>query len=335
MSIYLLNRRKQSKIKDNRGSDRLKRKDIMEKRYNTLNEWLKEKFGEKVYKISIDAGFTCPNRDGKISNGGCVFCSERGSGDFAASGNNLLEQFNKGKELMEKKWKHGKYIAYLQAFTNTYAPVEKLREIYTQLISIPDVVALAIATRPDCLSDEVIKLLTELSKSTFLWVELGLQTANDSIGEKINRGYETRIYTEAMKKLNAVGIPVVTHIIFGLPDENKEMMLETVDFVANSGSWGVKLHMLHVLKDTKLETMYRNQEFQVFEMEDYVKLLVDSLERLPKDMVIHRVTGDGGRDSLVAPLWSLKKFEVLNAIDEEFVERSSSQGCLFKKKVDN
>lgn len=305
----------------------------MEKRYNTLSEWLKKKFGEKVFKISIDAGFTCPNRDGKISSGGCIFCSERGSGDFASAGTDLLKQFNEGLEIMERKWKKGKYIAYLQAFTNTYGPVEKLREIYTQLIEIPDVVALAIGTRPDCLSDEIIELLKELSKSTFLWVELGLQTANDDVAEEINRGYKTEVYSETMRKLKAAEIPVVTHIIFGLPGETRDEMMETVDFVANSDSWGVKLHMLHVLKDTKLEQMYKNAEFEVFGMEDYVELVVDALEHLPSEMVIHRVTGDGGRDSLVAPLWSLNKFEVLNRIDEVFIERSSSQGGLYKKKT--
>lgn len=303
----------------------------MDKRYNTLNVWLRNKFGEKVYKISIDAGFTCPNRDGKVSTGGCIFCSERGSGDFAAAGSDLMEQFARGKEMMEKKWKKGKYIAYLQAFTNTYAPVEKLREIYTQLINAPGVVGLAIATRPDCLDDEVIKLLEELSKKTFLWVELGLQTASDETAVIINRGYKTETYFKAMKKLSAAKIPVVTHIIFGLPGENRDLTLETVKLVANSRSWGVKLHMLHVLKYTKLEKMYLKGEVPVFEMQEYVEQIVDALEILPPEMVIHRVTGDGGRDSLVAPLWSLKKFEVLNAIDEEFVKRSSSQGCLYNK----
>lgn len=306
----------------------------MEKRYNTLNEWLRNKFGEKVFKISIDAGFTCPNRDGKISTGGCVFCSERGSGDFAAGGSDLLEQFSRGREMMEHKWKKGKYIAYLQAFTNTYGPIEKLRSVYSQLVEIEDVVALAIATRPDCLEDDVIELLKDLSKKTFLWIELGLQTASDETGRIINRGYETETYIEAMEKLNKAGIPVVTHVILGLPGEEQEQVMETINLVIKTGNWGVKLHMLHVLKDTKLEEMYLNGEVPVFEMQEYVKQIVDALEILPPEMVIHRVTGDGGRDSLVAPLWSLKKFEVLNEIDDEFIRRSSCQGCLYKKKLD-
>jgi len=303
---------------------------LTKKRYNTLNEWLKEKFGEKVFKVSIDAGFTCPNRDGTLGFDGCIFCSEKGSGDFAASGNNLKEQFYNGKTMMEKKWKKGLYIAYFQSFTNTYAPIEKLREIYYSLLDEPRVVGIAIATRPDCLNEEVLELLSEISKETFLWVELGLQTMHDETGEIINRGYDTIVYTKAVEELKRRDILVVTHIILGLPGESTEEMLETVDFVVKSKVWGMKLHMLHVIKDTKLEKLYNEGTFKVFEKDEYVSLVVDVLERIPEEIVIHRVTGDGARDSLIAPLWSMKKFELLNAIDDEFIKRSSCQGALVK-----
>lgn len=302
----------------------------MEKRYHTLNNWLREQFGEKVFKISIDGGFTCPNRDGTVGTGGCIFCSERGAGEFAMSGNDLLEQFNRGRRMMERKWKNGKYIAYLQSFTNTYGDIHRLNETYSTLISAPGVVALAIATRPDCLGDEVLELLKSIQKKTHLWVELGLQTSNDNTAKNINRGYDTAIYQEAMAKLREAGIPVVTHVILGLPGETREDYENTVNLVIREKSWGIKLHMLHVLKDTKLADAYEKGLFKVFQEQEYVELIADLVERLPWDMVIHRLTGDGARDSLVAPLWSLKKFEVLNHIDEEFVRRSSSQGCMYR-----
>lgn len=303
---------------------------LSKNRYNKLNDWLKDKYGEKVFKVSLDAGFTCPNRDGTVSRDGCIFCSEKGSGDFAASGSDLKEQFHAGKTMMEKKWKKGFYIVYFQSFTNTYAPIDRLREIYYSLLEEPGVIGIAIATRPDCLGEEVLDLLSELSKKTFLWVELGLQTMHNKTGKTINRGYDTDVYNKAVSELKKRNILVVTHIILGLPDESREEMLQTVDFVSKSGVWGIKLHMLHVLRDTKLEEIYKSGGLKVFEQDEYVSLVVDALERIPADIVIHRVTGDGARDSLVAPLWSLKKFEVLNAIDDEFVKRSSCQGALAK-----
>ena len=222
------------------------------KRYHTLNYFLREKFGEKVFKISLDAGFTCPNRDGSISAGGCIFCSPRGSGDFAGTANNLAEQFHEVKGMMNKKWKAGKYIAYFQAYTNTYADVETLRERYYSILNLEDVVGIAIATRPDCLPTDVLELLEEVNARTYLWVELGLQTIHENTARLINRGYGLDAYVASVKELKGRNIEVVTHGILGLPGENKREMLQTVDFIANTGTQGIKLHLLHLLKDTRL-----------------------------------------------------------------------------------
>lgn len=296
------------------------------KRYYSLNNYLREKFQTKVFKISLDAGFSCPNRDGSLSSGGCIFCSARGSGDFAGKSEELVEQFFEVKKMMNKKWKEGKYIAYFQAYTNTYAPVEVLREKYYSVLNLDDVVGIAIATRPDCLPPEVLDLLEEISKKTYLWVELGLQTIHEKTAKLINRGYKLDVYINAMKELKRRNIETVTHVILGLPGENRDDMLETINFVGNSPSKGIKLHLLHLMKDTPMVKLYEDKKLKFLEMDEYVDLIVDSIERLPFDMVIHRITGDSPRSTLIGPMWSLKKWEVLNAIDDRFIQRDTWQG---------
>ncbi len=297
-----------------------------DKRYHTLNVFLRNKFGKKVFKISLDAGFTCPNRDGKVSAGGCVFCSPRGSGDFAGTAHDLVEQFYEVKNMMNRKWKAGKYIAYFQAYTNTYADVETLRERYYSILNLEDVVGIAVATRPDCLPTDVLDLLEEINSKTYLWVELGLQTMHERTAKLINRGYGLDAYIASVKELKKRNIEVVTHGILGLPAENKQDMLQTVNFIANTGTQGIKLHLLHLLKDTRLVGMHQRGEFQLMSMEDYVETIVDCIERIPESMVIHRITGDGPRDTLIGPKWSLKKFEVINAIEHLMMDRDTWQG---------
>lgn len=301
-----------------------------DKRYNSLNYYLRQKFGEKVFKVALDAGFTCPNRDGKISRGGCIFCSERGSGDFAGKNADIVKQFYEVKEVMNKKWKEGKYIGYFQAYTNTYAPVEVLREKYESILNIDDVVGIAIGTRPDCLPDDVLDLLSELNEKTFLWVELGLQTANDEKGKILNRGYDSKDYINAVKKLKGRGIPVVSHVILGLPSENREDMLKTVEFVAKTETWGIKLHLLYLMEGTPMVKLYNEGKLKFLEMDEYVDIVVDSIERIPENIVVHRLTGDSPRNLLIGPTWSLKKWEVLNAIDKRFIERDTYQGKLYR-----
>lgn len=303
------------------------------KRYNSLNYFLREKFGEKVFKISLDAGFSCPNRDGTISRGGCVFCSERGSGDFA--GNrcfSISRQFEDIKSMMNKKWKEGKYIAYFQAYTNTYAPVEILREKYEEAIKEEGVVALAIATRPDCLPDEVLDLLQELSHKVYIWVELGLQTINEKTARLINRGYTLNVFEEALEKLKTRNIDVVVHTIFGLPEETREDMLKTIDYVAKSQIKGVKFHLLHLMEGTHLVNLYKAGRLQFLSMEEYIDLITTSIAMLQQDVVIHRLTGDAPRELLIGPMWSLKKWEVLNAIDRKLMEKDLYQGLYFSTK---
>jgi radical SAM protein (TIGR01212 family) len=304
----------------------MKMKNWDNKRYHTLNYFLRNKFSYKVFKISLDAGFTCPNRDGRLSTGGCIFCSPRGSGDFAGSSSNLVQQFEEVKEMMSKKWKDGRYIAYFQAYTNTYADVDVLREKYYSVLNLEGVVGIAIATRPDCLSIEILDLLEEISKEKYIWVELGLQTVHQSTAEIINRGYTLDTYIKAVQELKKRNIDVVTHVILGLPGENKEEMLQTVEFVANTGTQGIKLHLLHLVKDTKLVNLYEKEQLRIMDMEEYVELVVDCLERIPEDMVIHRITGDGPRETLIEPKWSLKKWEVINAIEHQMMDRDTWQG---------
>lgn len=301
------------------------------KRYNNLNYNLRKKFGDKVFKISLDAGFSCPNRDGTISTGGCIFCSSRGSGDFAGINKDLVKQFEEVKAMMQKKWSSGKYIAYFQAYTNTYADINTLRERYYSVLKLEGVVGIAIATRPDCLDGPVLDLLEEISKEKYLWVELGLQTINEGTAKLINRGYELETYIRAVKELKKRNIEVVTHVILGLPGEKKADVLDTIDFVANTGTQGIKLHLLHVLKDTRLNKLYDEGSLAIMSKEEYVDLIVDCIQRLPEAMVIHRITGDGPREILIAPKWSLKKWEVINAIEHEMMERSTWQGEKYVK----
>lgn len=284
--------------------------------YYSLNKYLRNTFGDKVYKISLNAGFTCPNRDGTIGTRGCIFCSAGGSGDFAESAYlSITEQIEQGKKRVENKIKSGKYIAYFQAYTNTYAPIEILREKYYEAVNHPDIVAVSIATRPDCLGDDVISLLDEINKIKPLFVELGLQTIHEKSAEYIRRGYSLDVYDKAVENLKKIGINVVVHIILGLPNETKEDMLETVKYVCTSGVDGMKLQLLHVLKNTDLEKEYLAGRFKVLEFEEYLDIIKACVDVIPENIVIHRLTGDGAKKDLIAPIWSADKKKVLNAIN--------------------
>lgn len=289
--------------------------------YLSFNKYLKDKFGQKVYKISLDGGFTCPNRDGKIDTRGCIFCSKGGSGDFAQNRNlSITEQIESGKKIVEKKIKSGKYIAYFQAFTNTYAPVEILRAKYSEAINHPDIVALSIATRPDCLGDDVIELLDEMNKIKPVFVELGLQTIHSDSAKYIRRGYSLEVYNEAVKKLKIIGVNIVVHIILGLPNESEEDMLESVKYVCQSQIDGIKLQLLHIIAGTDLAKDYEKGLFKTLEFDEYVELIAKCVAIIPKNIVIHRLTGDGAKKDLIAPLWSADKKRVLNAINKALRE---------------
>ncbi len=289
--------------------------------YLSFSKYLKDKFGQKVYKISLDGGFTCPNRDGKAGTRGCIFCSKGGSGDFAESREmSITEQIESGKKKVEKKIKSGKYIAYFQAFTNTYAPVEMLRQKYEEAINHPDIVALSIATRPDCLGDDVLKLLDEMNKIKPVFVELGLQTIHQKSAKYIRRGYDLSVYDKAVRDLKKIGVNVVVHVILGLPNESENDMLETVKYVCESGANGIKLQLLHVIDGTDLAKDYEKGLFKTLEFDEYVNLIVKCVKIIPKDIVIHRLTGDGAKKDLIAPLWSADKKRVLNAINKALME---------------
>lgn len=295
-------------------------------RYNSLNNYLRNKFGKKVYKISIDGGFTCPNRDGKISTGGCIFCSAKGSGDFATSKSlSITQQIEQGKERVRSKTKDNSFIAYFQAFTNTYAPIDVLESKFTEAINHKNIVALSVATRPDCVDDNVLKLLEKLNKIKPVWVELGLQTIKESSVDYIRRGYENSVYVDTATKLRNIGIEVITHIILGLPNENKLDMLRSVDFACKYSN-GIKLQLLHILKGTDLLKDYEDSKFNALTMEQYIDILCDAVSIIPKNVVIHRLTGDGDKKILVAPLWSGNKKVVLNTINKTFEERNIIQG---------
>ena len=276
-----------------------------------LSQYYREKFGCKVYKLSLDGGFSCPNRDGTIGTGGCIFCT--GSGEFAEGGPDPIEvQLERAKLRVNRKNKDGKYIAYFQAFTNTYAPVEQLRQLYYEAIAPEDIVGLAIGTRPDCLGEDVIRLLAQINAVKPVCVELGLQTIHEETARYIRRGYETAVYFDAVRRLKAAGIEVVTHIILGLPGETPEMMVKTTEAAAAAGSDGVKFHLLHVLKNTDLAKDYEAGKFECLSLEEYGKLLKACISVLPEHVVIHRITGDGAKKDLIAPLWSGDKKRVLN-----------------------
>lgn len=298
-----------------------------DKRFHTWNYEMREQFGEKVFKVMLDAGFTCPNRDGKIATGGCTFCSARGSGDFAGSRReDLVTQFNTIRDRQHQKWPNAKYIGYFQAYTNTYAPVEELREYYEAILQQPGVVGLSIATRPDCLPDDVVEYLADLNKRTYLWIEMGLQTVHESTSELINRAHDTACYLDAVARLRKHGIRVCAHVIFGLPQESHAMMLETVRQVTEMDVQGIKIHLLHLMKKTPMVKQWEAGLLQFMEQDEYIKLVVDALEMLPPEMIVHRLTGDAPRDLLIGPMWSLKKWEVLNAIDKELRDRDTWQG---------
>ena len=281
-----------------------------------LNEYLRNTFGCKVYKLALNGGFTCPNRDGTIDTRGCIFCSAGGSGDFAENPNqSITEQIEAGKARVSAKIKDGKYIAYFQAYTGTYGPVEKLRALYTEAINHPDVVALSIATRPDCLPEEVLELLGELNRKKPVWVELGLQTIHPDTAEYIRRGYELEVYDRAVRELRSRGIEVITHVILGLPGESAEDMVATVRYVVASGATGIKLQLLHVLRGTDLASDYEAGKFDVLTEDAYMDILEQCLAVIPPEMVIHRLTGDGPKRILIAPLWSGDKKHVLNRIN--------------------
>ena len=295
--------------------------------YISLNEYLRDTFGCKVYKVSINGGFTCPNRDGTLDTRGCIFCSGYGSGDFAEDASlSVTEQIERGKKRIEAKMPKkinaatgvtsNKYIAYFQAFTNTYAPVERLRALYTEAINHPDIVAVSIGTRPDCLPENVLELLAELNQIKPIWIELGLQTIHEKSADYIRRGYDLPVYDKAVEELKSRNIDVITHVILGLPGETREDMLETVRYVGKSGVQGIKLQLLHVIKGTDLEKDYNMGLFKCMTMKEYVDLIYDCISVLPKDIVIHRMTGDGAKKTLVAPLWSADKKRVLNTLNK-------------------
>lgn len=284
--------------------------------YRTLNEHLKEKYGCKVYKLALDAGFTCPNRDKTVGSRGCIFCSESGSGEFAEKGDDILLQLEKAKRRVEGKNKSGKYIAYFQSFTNTYAPVKRLEELFTAALSPDYIVGLSVATRPDCLPDEVIELLKALNQKKPLTVELGFQTSNEATAEYIRRGYKNEAYFDAVKRLRAAGIEVVTHIIIGLPFETGEDAVKTTKSVVSAGTDGVKFHLLHVLRNTDLAEEYTQGRFECLSLEEYAKILKKCISALPPDVTVHRITGDGAKKDLIAPLWSADKKRVLNYLNK-------------------
>ncbi|MEE1172305.1 MAG: TIGR01212 family radical SAM protein [Ruminococcus sp.] len=294
--------------------------------YCSLNEYLKNTFGEKVYKISLNGGMTCPNRDGTLHSRGCIFCSKGGSGEFSADA--LLpisEQLEQAKHRIREKTDCKRFIAYFQPFTNTYAETEYLRRIFTEAIAPEDIAALSIATRPDCLGEDVLALLSELNQIKPVWVELGLQTIHEKTAEYIRRGYPLEKFDCAAKRLRELGINVITHLIIGLPGESREMLLDSVRY-AGERSNGVKLQLLHVLKNTDLCSDYLAGTFDVLSIEEYIELLCDCVEALPQNVVIHRLTGDGDKRLLVAPMWSADKKRVLNAINKAFRERNVTQG---------
>ncbi len=299
------------------------------KRYHTWNYHLRHKFGCKVMKIALNAGFTCPNIDGTKGYGGCTYCSELGSGEFAGNADeSILMQFESVRQKMHKKWHEGKYMPYFQAHTNTYAPVEILKSRFECVLRQSGVVGLSIATRADCLPDDVVDYLSELNKRTYLIVELGLQSVFDETGQRINRCHTFSEFSDGYNKLKERGINVCVHLIDGLPGETQDMMIESARRVGELKPHCVKLHLLHILKDTAMERQYQRGEIVPLTKEEYVDTIVRQLEVIPPEVVIQRLTGDGGRDSLIAPLWSLKKFEVLNAIDKLMLERDTYQGRL-------
>lgn len=298
------------------------------KRYHTFNYYLKNKYHCKVAKVGLNAGFTCPNRDGSKGVGGCIFCSDSGSGDFAGNVHDSLQtQFNQVSQILSNKWPGCKYIAYFQANTNTYGPVEKIKKCVEPFINKKDVVAISIATRPDCLNDGVLEYLKDVNSRCDLWVELGLQTIHDRTGLIINRCHSYQDFLDGLNKLRALNINVCVHIINGLPYETPKMMLETAKTVGQLDIQAIKIHMLYIIENTKLHQLYLKKPFKILDREEYIKLVVEQLAYLPENIVIERLTGDGKIDDLIAPLWSVKKVTILNDIDKMMVAKDYYQGC--------
>lgn len=300
---------------------------MADKRYNPFSEELKRVFGCRVHRISVDAGFTCPNRDGTVGSGGCIYCGGDGSGSFGIErGLSVTGQLEDGKEIMVRKYKAARFMAYFQPYSNTYAPVEALRTLYDEALAVPDVVGLIVGTRPDCLPTDVLDLLADYHRRTYFWLELGIQSFHDRTLTLIRRGHDSATSIKAIQSARALGLRVCVHVIFGLPDESRDDMFITASLLNDLGVNGVKLHLLHVMAGTELANQYGRGEVRLLDRDDYIGLVCDFLERLDPRIFIHRLTGDGGRDHLVAPKWSLAKFEVLNAIDREMEKRGSMQG---------
>ena len=304
------------------------------KRYHTFNYYLKNKYQSKVAKVSLNAGFTCPNRDGTKGTGGCIFCSSTGSGDFAGNIQDSLEiQFSNVSLLLQNKWPNCKYIAYFQANTHTYGPLKKIKACIEPFINKKNVVAISIATRPDCLETDVLNYLAEVNNRCDLWVELGLQTIHDQTGELINRGHNYQDFLDGLNKLRKLKINVCVHIINGLPGETYEMMLETAKAVGQLDIQALKIHMLYVIEKTKLHQLYLQQPFKILSRDEYIDLVVKQLSYIPENIVIERLTGDGNISDLVAPLWSIRKVTILNDIDKLMVAKDYYQGCKIKKPI--
>ena len=309
----------------------------MKKRYNTLNDYYRQIFGEKIFKVPIDAGFDCPNRDGTVAHGGCTFCTVSGSGDaIVAPDAPIRDQFYKEIDFMHRKWPDvKKYLVYFQNFTNTHDTVDVIRDRYEQAINEPGVVGINIGTRPDCLPDETIAYIAELSDRMHVTVELGLQTTYDETSKIINRAHTYDLYVETVKRLRQLApkVEIVSHLINGLPGETHDMMIENVRrCVTDNEIDGIKLHLLHLMTSTKMQRDYHERRLKLLGMEEYVNIICDQLEIIPQNIIIHRITGDAPRDMLIGPMWSLKKWEVLNAIDQEMERRGSYQGCKLENK---
>ncbi len=301
------------------------------KPYHSFDYMLKERFGEKIYKVALDAGMTCPNRDGTLGSRGCIFCSAGGSGDFAGSRqDSITQQIEKQAASIRQKRGVAKFIAYFQAYTNTYAPVDYLRKIYTEAISHPDIVAISIGTRPDCLGEDILQFLDELNQKKPVWVELGLQTIHETTARYIRRGYPLSCFEQAVSELRKRNLDVIVHTILGLPGESKNDILSTIEYLNHRDIQGIKLQLLHVLKGTDLAEDYLAGKFQVYSMEEYLELVIDCLEHLNPEIVIHRLTGDGPKDLLIAPLWSSAKRTVLNTLHRECKLRHAFQGKQYK-----
>ena len=302
-----------------------------DKPYHSLDYELKRQFGQKIYKVSLDGGMSCPNRDGTVGTGGCTFCSQGGSGEFAVGRTgypDVWEQIEQAKTRVHRKISgEGKYIAYFQSYTNTYAPVDYLRTLFERAITHPDIVALSVGTRPDCLGDEVVALLKELNRQKPVWVELGLQTIHEKTAERIHRGYRLEVFEDAYRRLKEAGLTVVVHVILGLPGETKEEMLETVDYLGKIPVDGIKLQLLHILKGSQMAAEYEKNPFSLMELEEYLDLILTCVARLPQSVVIHRLSGDGAKALLIGPAWSANKKLALNRMMQKFRENGIFQGC--------